>query len=137
MCDHYKTKDVLDYGCGKATLSASLPFYIKCYDPCIEEYSAPPRPADIVVCTDVLEHIEPDYVGAVLDDLMRLTKVLAFLSIASRPAKKTLPDGRNAHLIQERYEWWLPQIWKRFDIMEFMNMSNKEYILVCGPRGTV
>ena len=30
----------------------------------------------------------------------------AFLLIASYPAKKSLPDGRNAHLIIERFDWW-------------------------------
>jgi hypothetical protein len=29
-----------------------------------------------------------------------------WLRIDTMPARKTLPDGRNAHLIQETDEWW-------------------------------
>jgi hypothetical protein len=36
--------------------------------------------------------------------------------IANRPAKKLLPDGRNAHLIQQPRDWWLPRLAQRFAI---------------------
>ena len=55
----FNTQDILDYGCGKSTLANNLPFTIQQYDPAITKYSCPPREADIVVCTDVIEHIEP------------------------------------------------------------------------------
>src|SRR6266705_2117326 len=74
FCKKMNTKNVLDYGCGKATLQRGLPFPIQNYDPCIDEYSKRPVPADIVVCTDVLEHIEPECLKAVLDDIRGLTK---------------------------------------------------------------
>src|SRR6187402_3606554 len=90
---------ILDYGAGKRTLERALGFGISNYDPAVAEISAPPEPADLVVCTDVLEHIEPERIDALLDDLRRLTIRAVFLSVATRPAKKTLADGRNAHLI--------------------------------------
>ncbi len=68
------TEDILDYGCGKGTLGQCMNIAIKEYDPCIEGKDTPPEPADLVVCTDVLEHIEPDFLDDVLDDLRRLTK---------------------------------------------------------------
>ena len=34
----------------------------------------------------------------------------AWLIIACYPAKKILPDGRNAHLIVENPTWWLDKI---------------------------
>jgi 2-polyprenyl-3-methyl-5-hydroxy-6-metoxy-1,4-benzoquinol methylase len=67
---------------------------------------AAPEPHDIVACTDVLEHIEPDCLDDVLKDIRRCTKKVAFLLIATRPAIKVLADGRNAHLIQQPYTWW-------------------------------
>jgi hypothetical protein len=36
----------------------------------------------------------------------------AFLIIATSPAKKFLPDGRNAHLIVETPGWWKERIEK-------------------------
>ena len=124
------TQDVLDYGCGKSTLAQSLPFIIKQYDPAIKKYSDRPRPADIVVCTDVLEHIEPDLIDNVLDDLKDLTKKAGFFVIANRPAKKTLEDGRNAHLIQEGLEWWLPKLWERFRIINMNNYGGEFLVAV-------
>ena len=45
-----------------------LTFEIKEYDPAIPGKDSLPEPADIVVCSDVLEHIEPNYLLNVLVD---------------------------------------------------------------------
>lgn len=119
------TRDILDYGCGKSTLAQNLPFKISQYDPAIKKFSERPKPADLVVCTDVLEHVEPENIDAVLDHLDTLMKVAGFFVIATRPAVKTLEDGRNAHLIQESYEWWMPKIWSRFTVIAFNNMGGE------------
>jgi len=132
LCEQYETTDVLDYGCGKATLAQALGPHIKNYDPAIPQYSARPLPADFVVCTDVMEHIEKEYLKEVLDDIVSLTEKIALISIASRPALKVLPDGRNTHLIQENYQWWMPWLWDRFSIILFENMHDKEYIFLLG-----
>ena len=125
-CQAVQSTDILDYGCGKMTLEGSLGFPIKNYDPCIPGLDFPPEPADVVVCTDVLEHIEPDCIDAVLDDLYRLTKKMAVFLIANRPALRALPDGRNAHLIQEGPEWWLPKIWARgFRLVQYRDIRNQ------------
>jgi len=135
--------DVLDYGCGKSTLPQNLPFSIKQYDPAVAKYAAAPNPADIVICTDVLEHIEPECVKDVLMDICRLTKELAFLCIAAGPAKKFLADGRNAHLIQENDLWWLGHILPLFHLLQFntttFSLETKsnnvlEYMLTVSPR---
>ena len=104
--------EILDYGCGRQTLSQALgPAYrVTCYDPCIAGLDMPPEPHYSVVCTDVLEHIEPDLVDNVLADLRRLTQVNALLVINTGPAKKTLADGRNAHICQRPMEWWIERI---------------------------
>lgn len=126
VCRERGTFDVLDYGCGKRTLEQTLGFPIQNYDPCIPGLDGPPKPADIVACIDVLEHIEPECIDAVLADIARLTKVAAFLLIANRPAMKMLPDGRNAHLIQEGPEWWLPRLWKAgFKLSLFRDAHNQ------------
>lgn len=103
---------VLDYGCGQCTLSQALPHIpFDLYDPCIERYAEPPRgPYDLVTCTDVLEHIEPECLTAVLADIARLSSKIAFFQIATGPAKKELSDGRNAHLTQERVAWWVSML---------------------------
>ena len=129
------TRDILDYGCGQRTLEQALGFAIRNYDPCIPGLDAPPRPADVVVCTDVLEHVEPACVDDVLDDLQRLTLKAALAVIANRPAKKTLPDGRNAHLIQEGRAWWQARLALRFSIHQ-VGGNETELVFVVRRRTT-
>lgn len=131
------TTDVLDYGCGKSTLAQNLPFSIKQYDPAIVKFSDIPEPSDIVVCTDVLEHIEPELIDNVLADIRRVTIKAAFLVIANRPAKKVLEDGRNAHLLQENEEWWLKKLFPLFNLLQFSSNGigpDAEYLIVLSPR---
>lgn len=118
--------DVLDYGCGKRTLQQALNLPIHNYDPALPEFSAPPEPADIVACTDVLEHIEPDCLEEVLADIRRCTKKVAFMTIATGPARKFLADGRNAHLIQADDTWWLPKLWNAgFELIQMSKFGNE------------
>lgn len=117
-----QTLDVLDYGCGRRGLEEALGVAIRNYDPCIPGLDSPPEPAEIVVCSDVLEHIEPDCLNDVLSDLHRLTKRLLYVLIATRPALRALPDGRNAHLIQEGQQWWMNRLWdKGFRLIQLQN----------------
>lgn len=131
------TTDVLDYGCGKSTLAQNLPFAINQYDPAIAKYSNTPEPADIVVCTDVLEHIEPELLEPVLEDIYSKTKKAIFLVIANRPAKKLLEDGRNAHLIQENQDFWWRALATYFSILQFSSNgvgNDAEYLFVAEPK---
>ena len=111
-----KTQDILDYGSGKGSIAMALPFSIKEYDPAVEGKEATPEPADIVYCGDVLEHIEPECLEAVLDDLKRVTKVLGVFSVCCIPALKVLEDGRNAHLIVKSPYWWADKVYEKFQI---------------------
>lgn len=124
-------ESILDYGCGKNTLGNSLPqFNVTPYDPAIPAYATPPEPHDLVVCTDVAEHIEPAYLENVLDDLAAVTKKVLIIVVATRPAKKILADGRNAHLIQENSAWWLPKLQKRLQLDSFQNYNNSHFMAV-------
>lgn len=109
-----KHRSALDYGAGKGRLHEALRTLLESrdiawqdYDPAIPQFSATPDPAHFVVCTDVLEHIEPEFIDEVLTDLRRVTQRRLFLVVSTREAQKKLPDGRNAHLIQKPPEWWL------------------------------
>lgn len=98
---------ILDYGCGKGSLKRALPgFDVREYDPAVQGKDGSPAPADIVVCVDVLEHIEPECLDAVLADLQKLTKRMLLFSICIVLAEKTLADGRNTHVCLQTVEWW-------------------------------
>lgn len=104
-------KTVLDYGCGQATLQAALkPIKVQLYDPGVVHRDGLPKPADLIVCTDVLEHVEPDKVMNVLRHIYLLAGKGAYLSISCQPARERLPAGRNAHLSVHQPEWWLDRL---------------------------
>ena len=126
----YDTYDVLDYGCGKGTLAKILPFKIKEYDPAIKGKDETPLIADIVICTDVLEHIEPNYIDSVLGELQRLIKKVGFFVINTGPAIKQLPDGRNTHLIQQSRVWWHKKLEKYFEIDELIEKEPELFVYV-------
>ena len=90
----------------------------------------PPGPADIVVCTDVLEHIEPECLENVLDDLKRVTKKVCYLAVSTRRASKSYSDGQNCHLIVEDHDWWRPKIKKRFHVVETHIVQKNKFMCV-------
>ncbi len=107
----YKCKEILDYGCGKGFLSKSSKYPVQNYDPAIPEYDIDPVPSDMVVCTDVLEHIEPELLDNVLTHIHSLTIKCAYFVIATRPDNsKTLPDGSNPHRIVNNADWWVSKL---------------------------
>ena len=130
---------VLDYGCGRRSLQAMIPPIIGMtltnYDPCIAGVDGTPEPVDLVVCTDVLEHIEPECLENVLDDLQRVTKQVAFIVVSTRKAQKNYSDGQNAHKITEEQEWWRPKLRKRFDVAETQIIQGDKFICVMQAKG--
>lgn len=100
-------KSVLDYGCGKATLAAALPgLKVFSYDPAVAGRQALPASAGVVVCTDVMEHVEPQCTDAVIAHLCGLATRAVFVAVACRPSRKLLADGRPAHLNVQPPAWW-------------------------------
>ena len=116
-------QEILDYGAGKGRLGNELAalapeVWVADYDPAIPGWDAPPAPCAFVACVDVLEHVEPDRLDAVLADLHRVTVGVLFVTIATGPSKRILADGRNAHLIQQPVEWWRVRLAKYFEVVE-------------------
>jgi hypothetical protein len=70
---------------------------------------------DCLVSCDVIEHFEPAQLDASLKIMQSKFTQAAFLIIACYPAKKRLPDGRNAHLIVENADWWMQRVKQQFD----------------------
>lgn len=131
VIEKYQPRSILDYGCGKQTLARALPqFRIMGYDPGVPGLSDPARPAELTVCTDVMEHIEPECLDEVLTDLQRVTRNVIYMTVATAPAIALLPDGRNAHLIVQPLKWWLPRLMERFDLISIMVHEGRFDILM-------
>jgi len=107
-----KPTSILDFGCGKGRLVQRLTedypdIAVSGYDPGNKEFdtSLDNTKVDLIISTDVLEHVEPEHIDQTLEYLSNKSRYIYHL-IALSPAKLILPDGRNAHLIQESPEWW-------------------------------
>lgn len=140
LAEQYKATCVLDYGCGQATLSSharrvsDLPFAN--YDPAIAQYAAMPEPADLVVCTDVLEHVEPLCITNVIKHIATLAKKAAYLEIATREAQRTLADGRNAHILVRDGMFWFDLVREYMDIVKFTAKPGHSVVIVAQPGGS-
>ena len=120
---HNEYKSLLDYGCGKALLYhnklsiADKIFNNICdfwnvedfflYDPAVESYSEhPDKKKDMVICTDVIEHLSPQDCQLVLEDIFNLAEKHVFISVDIKPASKFFENGENIHTCLKSKEEW-------------------------------
>lgn len=115
----FKPKTTLDYGCGKGwqwtkdklhqEFNAPLPYM---YDPGVSGIDQKPHGLtfDCTICTDVMEHVEPEDCDSTLTEIFNYTNKAVLFSIACNPAWKTFPDGRNLHVNCKPEEWWFATI---------------------------
>ena len=116
-------RTVLDFGAGKgvgykpseakgaSAASRVNPAWpgvnVTCYDPGFEPFSKNySGQFDGVICTDVLEHIPDEDIPWIIDELFKSADKFVYASAACYPARKKLPNGQNAHITQQRPEWW-------------------------------
>lgn len=118
-------RTLLDYGSGKGVLHRARPLKLPggeeaeslaawwglertvCYDPAYPPHAARPNETfDLVVCTDVLEHCPEEDLGWILGEIFGFARHAVYLCIACYPARKTLPNGENAHVTVRPPEWW-------------------------------
>ena len=112
-----KPKVILEYGCGQSRLYQTLETgganFVR-YDPSIPALAdLAIKQADLIINTDVLEHIPADDLDAVLGH-MRSFGDKVFFNIATRPARRTLPNGENAHCTIWPADKWLLVLQRHF-----------------------
>ena len=99
-------KTILDYGCGKAKHQPKEWNAIK-YDPAIQEYQNKPQDKyDLVISTDVLEHIPVENLKQTIEEIFGYANKWVFVSVCCRKAEAILPNGYNAHATIESVKWW-------------------------------
>jgi hypothetical protein len=139
----YRPQSVIDFGCGKGSLAVEVEKLIadrqpsrfrknrefaarrtdlhmpdwQDFDPAIEgKDTLPELPADLLVTTDVLEHVEPELLDNCLDTIIGLTGRFLFAAVALKFSNKTLADGRNTHQIVESENFWIDRFKPIFNI---------------------
>lgn len=111
---------VLDFGCGAGEAYRKPHrlhrdwglrwFDVTLHDPAFPEHAVPPRGKfDVVLCSDVLEHVPEAEVPEFVATLFSHAKRHVWASVCCRPAKKTFPDGTNLHVTLKPIDWWREQ----------------------------
>ena len=108
--EQHKPDYVLDFGCGKGRLAeklSKLGLRVDEYDPAIAgKEQIPQTHYDMIISTDVLEHLYEDEIQTICNDFLALSPITMFHVICCRPASNLLPDGSNAHKTVKPIEWW-------------------------------
>ena len=109
--EYLQPKNVLDYGCGKGVMLNNLikkypkiNFYG--YDPAIPKYKEiPSQKIDMIINTDVLEHIPEEYLPEVMKEISSLCSN-CFFALHHALAYTILPNGQNAHCTIKPPFWY-------------------------------
>ena len=109
----FNITSLLDYGAGKCRLKDSMKSKVTYtpYEPSNPLWSQTPEPNEFVTCIDVLEHIEPELLDNVLDDLKRVVDKYGLFTI---------------HTL----EWWNKHLSTRFTIVKQVKIDNGCIVLV-------
>lgn len=104
-------KTFIDYGCGEGAaadyFNEKNDWNVVKYDPFKTEYrDISLEPVDCVFSIDVLEHVEIAMVGSFIEAVNDLSSKQFVHCIDLWPAKKTLSDGRNAHITLLKPDDW-------------------------------
>lgn len=114
-------RNVLDWGCGRGDPYRGPYkvwrewgvkwFDIWLYDPAFQQHDKLPPPDkkfDLVICSDVLEHVPEEDVDEFVARLFRHAGKVVWASVCCRPAKKTFPqNGENLHVTIRPLQWWI------------------------------
>jgi len=82
---------------------------------------------DLVICMDVLEHIEPKSLEKVIEGIRAVSKT-AIIGVANHVDNIM---GHDLHLITEGCPWWSKILNKFYDSVEEHIFSEKFYIFKC------
>jgi len=118
-------RTLLDYGAGSGQVPQNLELNhridVQLYDPAVPKFEEAPKPAEMVICLDVLDAVEDGCVEDVLDNLKQLTEKMAFFSINTKPSQDEEADTSNR--IFHSVEWWLPKLMERFELHYFSRID--------------
>jgi len=160
IIQYNKCTSIIDYGCGKAIAykenfkdidrkkqipNFTVPLHkwwgideLQLYDPGVTEHSKlPTKKADLVICTDVLEHIPAEDLDWVIREICSLSNSVVFINVSGQPALKTFTTGKykgmNVHVSLFDHKWWINKVkavYKDYkDLKIYLTSSEKEGII--------
>ena len=122
IIDKCEIKHLLDYHCGNLMLAGALSpersFQYQAYDPLVEEFAAPPEPAELVCAFNCLESAkDPE---DELDRLESLVESVLFLVVSTE---------------NQPIEWWLTRVCARFDLQSAQALDAENFFIIANNQG--
>lgn len=136
--DYLRPKSILDFGCGKGMLVETMgkvmsKIRVAGYDPAVPGYDKLlMKQADMIVCTDVLEHIPEEDLYVTLESISAISSRV-FFSLHHAPASAILPNGENAHCTVKSVTWYYAMLRKHFEHVTCLPVSNINSIALTFP----
>lgn len=106
----------------------ALPFI----EACLWEIDGPSS-WDWLFCCDVLEHIPPEHVDKVLDNMQVMTAKGAFMNIALWQEHWGSKIGETLHLSIESPHWWAGKVEQRWPIIWREISRDDRLLILTGP----
>ena len=88
------------------------------------------RKWDWVYCTDVLEHIPPQFTMLVISRLLEVAKKGVFLTVSVEPDVFGLWIGRPLHQTVQPYEWWKASLTELGEVVDARDLLNAAMFVV-------
>lgn len=107
------------------------------FEACLWSLPSALQPSDYTFCCDVMEHIPPERVDAVLDQIARRTKKGGWFRIATRPdgfGPKLL--GEPLHLTVQPASWWEKKLGQWFENVELVQETAAVCVFSVGAGST-
>ena len=125
---------ILDYGAGKGGtadyIQRELNITVDRYDPGYEPYSAKPTGTyELVYSTDVFEHIEKEDLDSTIEYINTLHTDYQAHIIDLDPARKRLPDNRNAHVTLLTPDEWMAVFNQHTEVVDYNVMGYEDKYL--------
>ena len=126
----------LDYGCGKGVLANQLTesgvLICQKFDPAIPGYDTlPPNSFEVVINTDVLEHIPEVDLPQFLVSLRSVSENAIIIPHLAK-ARQILPNGENAHCTIKSPEEWQTVLQQAFSYVYLLpHHSQKHALFYC------
>jgi hypothetical protein len=130
----------LDFGAGHCTLSDNIPDVCWTnYDPAIPGIDLPVIGRfDLVVATDVLEHVEPPMINQTIKEIGELSGYMIALDIPNEGTGGVLEDGpykgHDEHLIIQGAKWWQKRCNENLCDFRLTYFSDKNIVIKGRPR---
>jgi len=90
-------------------------------------------PYDWVYCTDVLEHLPPQFTMLAVDQMLRVATRGVFLTISTQPDQFGVWVGRSLHQTVQHYVWWRDSLRELGELVDARDLIGTALFVIRRP----